>query len=668
MGAFPSKLDHTARYSTLPDSAPAPHSGQDAPVSRRHSSQSGLELDNLGVPPRRDAIAARPPLPENSALAGRIRAAFQRQPHRSEDLEAGQVIPAAPEEVMANTYSTKKALRNFGVVGRRGAFWAGAISGSYAVAQTLMKKNLSPDSLATATGFLYMGLPAVAGKQAYDFFEGSYTAFGKNARIFPIEAMLINHENDKAHFAEVQKIISVPDYISKPAKMVDILIDKDLARFQKIGTENVSADQIELTDRRRNWKLDFITRRPTGLKPIDDWKTAEGRDRLDLRVERKLEDVNEADKVFIRLLVDRVCSTSVKYQRYKAGVMADTPAQQRVATPVVEEYQARGANFIVSGNPGVGKTYTIKNVLGEAVQASVIEITIPSDEEGGFAVLLPKDWDILNQTGFVPKPEDVLGKIIQALMEGKSENIVLYFNEVNARSPLTIDGFKRLLDRTNEFIKNTPLATMFHIAPVTIIIDLNPSPENEKFLKDPAVIDRCIVHEWSPAVTVGLAAKRLRAAIEENSGTSCLDIQNTENPDQPHPPVLDPSQQADLHAMLDQIFPTLLRQHRLTTGSARTEFVGMLVPYIADSLRRHQPKTQGDIESYIVQHYAQLREAQGDALRPQAEAEAEVHAWLSNQATPARGAADPSPASSSGGLLPSPDLFEMAPDDAVAVS
>jgi hypothetical protein len=204
---------------------------------------------------------------------------------------------------------------------------------------------------------------------------------------------------------------------------------------------------------------------------------------------------------------------------------------------------------------------------------------------------------------------------------------VLYFNEVNARSPQTRDGFKRLLDRVNEFIKNTPLATMFSIAPVTIVIDLNPGDENDEFINDPAIIDRCIIHEFSPAVTVGLAAKRLRAAFEEHAIQSCHPMQNDKNPKKPHPPVLNKEQQRQLHTMFDQVFPTLLKEHMITTGSARTEFVGMLIPYIAHALRTNQPKTKTEIDAYIRKHYLKLRIAQRQE-EPKPGAIASVDAWL----------------------------------------
>lgn len=610
-------------YSPLPD-----NEGPHLPRQRQDvtTDPHAVELSDTATA-RRDSADARP-RPNNWTVTNQLRAAWQQLRARQApaDLEAGRLLPPPPpEEIPANVYSPYKAVKNLGVVARRGAFWGGAIYTSYYAAQKLLEKKLTPESMATAQGFLYMGLPAVSAKPAYEFLEGTYKALGKNARIFPIEAMKKNHENDKTHFEEVKKIISVPEYITKPAEMVDRLIDKDLARFEKVGTENVSPDEIELTDRRRRWKLDYLTRRPAGLKAIEEWKTAEGRANLDSRVEQAMEDVNDADKDFIRLLVDRVCGSSVEYQRYKNGILADTPAEQRMAQNDIEIYKARGANFIVTGEPGVGKSYTIKNILGKEVGAKVIEITIPSDEDGGFGVLLPKPWDVLNQTGFVPKPEDILGKIIEALMEGECENIVLYFNEVNARSPQTRDGFKRLLDRTNEFIKNTPLATMFSIAPVTIIIDLNPGDENDKFLNDSAVIDRCIVHQFSPAITPSLADKRLHAAFEENSAMSCLPMRNEDNPAQPHPPVLDEEKQAQLRHMFDAVFPTLLKEHMISTGSARTEFVGMLVPYIAKGLRDNRPRTQTEVESYIKEHYLKLRNAQGKAISEEAEARIDAY-------------------------------------------
>lgn len=589
---------------------------------RAFSELSSIELDSTDAASVRRSIDVRPSVSiearrsaNDAAIANRLRVAWHqiRGQNPPIDLEAGAVIPPVPEEILANTYSPAKAVRNLGVATRKGTFWGSTIFGCYELAQYMMAKNLAPANMATAQGFLYMALPAVVAKPGYDFLEGVYKGLGKRALISAIEAMRKNHENDKAHFAKVQEIISVPEYITKPAKIIDKLIDKDLARFQKVGPENVTADEIELSERRRLWKNTYLTRRPTGLKAVEDWKTANGRAQLDRKVEEALEFVNEADKEFIQLIVDGVCSSSVEYLRYKAGVLATTSAEQRAAARDVEIYRSRGANYIVTGPSGVGKSYAIKHVLGKVVGATVVEIDIPSEEDGGFSALLPKSWDVLHQTGFVPKPADILGRITEALMEGECENVVLYFNEVNARSPLTVDGFKRLLDRVNEFIKNTPLATMFSIASVTIVIDLNPSEENDKFLNDPAVIDRCIVHEFSPAVTPELAEKQLRKAFDEHANASCLPIKNDARLENPHPPVLSQPKQDALRRSFEEVFPVLLEEHMKTTGSARTEFMRMLVPYIAHALRTNRPQTKADIEAYIRQHYLKLRAAQTKA-------------------------------------------------------
>jgi hypothetical protein len=334
------------------------------------------------------------------------------------------ITPKPPEDILANTYDYYKAARNMGVVLRKSAFWGAALSIGYAGTNYILSQY--PDNT-FANGFLYVGLPALSIKPTYELLEGTYKALGKNARIFAIEALVQNHKKDKAYFAHLEKTISVPKYIKTAVDIAHKLIDEDLARFEKAKPEEILPEQLELTGRRRDWTNNFIIGRPMELKAVEKWKTEVGRAELDEEIDGALEHMHDADKEFIKTMADLVCLSSVEYVRCKSDVFDSQSLEQRMTLKNTELYRATGSNFILVGPPGVGKTYSVKQVLGKNLGAYIVGISIGIDEEGGFSIVLPKEWDVLRQTGFVPKPADVLGKAIEAQMEGQCQNVVLYF-------------------------------------------------------------------------------------------------------------------------------------------------------------------------------------------------------------------------------------------------
>jgi hypothetical protein len=182
---------------------------------------------------------------------------------------------------------------------------------------------------------------------------------------------------------------------------------------------------------------------------------------------------------------------------------------------------------------------------------------------------------------------------------------------LNARSPLTVDGFKRFLDRVEKFIKNTPLSTLYDITSVTVIIDLNPSKENNQFINCVPILDRTHIHYFQPKVKESLARLVLRKAFEEYSDPWCLPIKNNASVSRPHPPVLNAAKKEELTSVFNEVFETLVKEH-MGPGTARTGFIERLVSNMARSLRHNKPLVKTEIENYIQAYYKEFSEAKAN--------------------------------------------------------
>ncbi|MEK6418379.1 MAG: hypothetical protein V4801_02145 [Burkholderia gladioli] len=332
------------------------------------------------------------------------------------------------------------------------------------------------------------------------------------------------------------------------------------------------------------WNEEFIVCRPSGNRQVEAWKTEAGRTALEGELDRKLALADDKDRQFVKNLALRLAANSVELEGRDAP-----PAR---------------IQCIFEGAPGTGKDYAVYTALEKTLGIPVIEIDVPTKENGGFQELLPKTWDAVNQTQYATKDADLLGKIIAGLIRAQSENVIFYFNEVNARDPATIDGFKRLLDPEKKFIENIPLNTKFDTSRITFILSLN-AGEGKNITDDPAIRSRIITHRFAPS-TAALVEKQAIVAFHDSADSYRLPIKGGTGA------VLSPARQQTLERSFMAVLPTLVEQHRLTDEGARVPFAGELTAHITTALRHgDEGLTLEETKQLVMDHYAAERALRG---------------------------------------------------------
>lgn len=566
---------------------------------------ASIEMNRLGQPAAPEpTLTPTAPRSTTERLRSLLPAALgggEREPVH--DLENPETFGECNEResrahfaVQAGDRSWAKGGKRFASAATKAGLSGGALYGAYKGVDMMTSApahgEMGEKKAIGGGDLLKVGLMVPAYEITKNFVLETKAAVTRHAKLTASEALDANHRAYKKRMANV--VAKLPDYIRGSTQTIDKIIDNLIARaLREERANNDSHIDTERIERLMRWNQRFMIERPHGSAEVEAWKTEAGRERLNAELDDALKYASPADREFGKSLAEAIAANSVRLEGH------DRPP------PPVQ------AIFI--GAPGTGKDYMVFDVFQEKLKIPVVEIVVPTEKQGGFAELLPKTWDAINQGTFATKDADLLGRIIEALIRAQKENVILYFNEVNARDSDTIDGFKRLLDATKKFIENIPLNTQFDISRVTFVLSLNPG-EGQNITDDKAIKSRTLIHRFSNA-SPELVEMMAQGAFEDHARQLCLPIVGGDGP------VLKPDQQRVLRETLAAVLPTLVKEHRDTFEGARLDGpVGMLVREMGRMLRMRQPLTPAYAEGYVQRYYQSLRDedAGREAVRAQA--------------------------------------------------
>ncbi len=554
-------------YRRLPDEEAAIGTAEtDSPAAPRPSTSGApIELQQLGTrpaPPRRASGTDATPAatPEPGALKARLAAQRVLPGTYRWGTAASKTLAATPHLVYTAACSALGAAAMYFVQKGMASERDSAVNSDTAIGAPM--------------GMAAMGVLPFALSNLKSFLDKVHKAVAEDAYISPVKAIAMNHEIFKACSAVEMK--DKPEWITGPWKALVTLVERLIADASTQEDKGVGPIDTERIERLMRWNEDFIVCRPSGNHQVEGWKTEEGREALEAELDRKLSLADDRDRQFVKNLALRLAANSVELEG-----RTDPPSR---------------IQCIFEGSPGTGKDYAVYEALEKTLGIPVIEIDVPTKENGGFQELLPKTWDAVNQTQYATRDADLLGKIIAGLIRAQSENVIFYFNEVNARDPATIDGFKRLLDPEKKFIENIPLGTKFDTSRITFILSLN-AGEGNNITDDPAIRSRIITHRFAPS-TAALVEKQALAAFRDSADSYRLPIKGGSGP------VLSPARQATLERGFMAVLPTLVEQHRLTDEGARVPFAGELTGHLATALRHGDEGLSLDaVKQLVIDHY-----------------------------------------------------------------
>lgn len=550
----------TIGLSTSSPSSAARTGARRAPQNPSASTPIALQqLGSLSSPPRRASSVA-----ESDANPRRL----------ADELSARRVLPG--------TYRWRTAANKV-IAATPDLIYTVACASLGTAAMYFVQKGMASDrdspinadtAVGAPMGMAAMGVLPFALTNLKSFLDKVHKAISEDAYISPVQALAMNHEIFKACSAVEMK--DKPEWVTGPWKSLTSLVDRLIADAKTQADKGVESVDTERIERLMRWNQDFIVCRPAGNHQVDGWKTEGGRTALEAELDRKLALADEKDKMFVKNLALRLAANSVELEG-----RSEPPAR---------------IQCIFEGAPGTGKDYAVYGALAGTLGIPVVEIDVPTKENGGFQELLPKTWDAVNQTQYATKDADLLGKIIAGLIRAQSENVIFYFNEVNARDPATIDGFKRLLDPEKKFIENIPLNTKFDTSRITFILSLN-AGEGKNITDDPAIRSRIITHRFAPA-TEALVHKQALSAFNDSADSYRLPIRGGDGP------VLSPERQKTLERSFREVLPTFVTEHRKADEGARVPFAGELTAHIATALRHgDEGLSLQQMTKLVVDHY-----------------------------------------------------------------
>jgi hypothetical protein len=500
------------------------------------------------------------------------------------------------DEILANSYSVQKAVRNLGRAGVDGACYGAAVWVSYMLAKLVMEAGMTDEQFKNAEGFLGMAMVGVGTPGLYKLGKRTVSAlFGKDGRLTGMEALEQTHLHRRRQHIEAGRIAAMPEYIRTPVEM----IDRELLPMFAAAAATADTPDIKALGRARRlmrWQKELLIERPDKLQRVERWVTEAGRKELLAHMYEEMQ-FYEGDPQLVNKLVSVLVgacarSAEVEVRHSRPGSLdvrepAQAPIRQNGQETEAAPSKQRSASkrlsdqddwhqwdsvpaipkrgMILLGFPGTGKGRftgkTIPDVLGLPVQ----ELVVPPLELGGLQELLAKGWPAIVNEDYVTREEDLLGLIGLALILAACRNCFLLFNEVRLDD---LQGLKRLLEPMLALLDARCLNTSFQFNDVTILLALNKVDAGESCSSDEADrlpdalddrMDTAFFRESSRQVKRDAAVKEYRAYASR----FCLPLKDTGEP------VLDAGQQQRMQETFKAVLDALVDLHHGVSPGAR---------------------------------------------------------------------------------------------------